>query len=153
MKEKTHASPFLAAPVSQHQEQKGICHTDWRLQGRHHIAHFTNATELPTSKSAESNTQGFGQEFGALCFTATAPSPLLPAEIPARTVSSCCHLCLQSQQALPSHPLQQVRAVPLPALQRSKPKHRDMELVCLWQCKLFSLCLCGRCRPFCPPPT
>lgn len=65
MKEKTRAYPFLAAPVSQHQEQKGICHADWRLQGRHHTAPFTNATELPASKSAKGNTQGFGQEFGA----------------------------------------------------------------------------------------
>lgn len=153
MKEKTHAYPFLEAPVSQHQEQKGICHTDWRLQGRHHTAPFTNATELPASKSAKGNTQGFGQEFGALCFTATAPSPLSPAKIPARTVACCCHLCSQSQQALPSHPLRQAglsHSLPLSTARQSTETRSS----CAFGSMSFfsSLCLCGRCRPFCSPP-
>lgn len=66
-----------------------------------------------------------------------------PAEIPARPMSCCCHLSPQNQQALPSHPLQQVGALPQPALQQGgKPKHRDMELTCLWQHELFFSCVC-----------
>lgn len=56
MKEKSHVFPFLAVAV-RHQEQKEIDHADQRLQSRHHTVPFTNATELPTSKTYKGNTQ------------------------------------------------------------------------------------------------
>lgn len=143
------ASPSLSAPTIHWQEQKkGIGHTDWRLQDRHYSAHFINATELLISKSAKGNTLGFG----GLCFTATASSPLLSAEIPART-ASCCHLCSQSQQALTSHPQWQVRAIPQPALQHSKPKQRNMELFAFSSASFFFPCVyMAGADPFYTPP-
>lgn len=139
MKEKSNAFPFLAAAASKHQEQKEIGPTDWRLQGRHHTVHFTNATELPTSKTGKGNTQGqlsFCGHHPQYCCWDTCKGCAAAATSAHGANEGFSAICCDKQGLFHG----------LPSAQKAK-KQRSGTGVPLAREPLY-LCLWGRCRPF-----